>query len=494
MVAIKFGSVCSGIEAASIAWEPLGWGAAWFAEIEPFPAAVLAQHWPQVPNLGDMTQIAARIDANEVEAPPVLVGGTPCQAFSVAGLRAGLSDERGQLTIKYVGLIDAIDRKRAERGERPCVAVWENVPGVLSSKDNAFGAFIGLLAGEDCELQPPGDKWSNVGYVRGPERSIAWRALDAQYFGVAQRRRRIILVTSADPRINPAKLLFEFDGVRRDIAPSRETRASIASDVGDRIANGSHWDGANNPHPTLNQCHNTGGIGASNQEIFSQRGAGLVCETQYGEELAGALTARHDSSACTDRGMNILSAYRMLGFGLYKEDETASTVKARDHKDATDLVAMSFAENTRNEIRLTNGDGQITGALTTGGGKPGQGCPTVVIAIAGNTIGREPQNGGNGSGYSEELCYTLTTTDKHAVAYRLQVRRLVPVECERLQGFPDSHTRIPWRKKGADSCPDGHRYKAIGNSMAVPVMRWIGERIDRELAALVDKTEKEQKN
>lgn len=366
---ITYGSVCSGIEAASIAWEPLGWKPAWFAQFDPehnyarqpdFPSRVLAHHWPDVPNLGDMTQIADLIRWGAVAAPDVLVGGTPCQAFSVAGMRKGLKDPRGQLTISFGELADAIDEQR----DTPCTIVWENVPGVLNSKDNAFGCFLALLAGESCELQPPGRKWTNAGCVSGPKRVVAWRVLDAQYFGVAQRRRRVFVIASADPNFDPTAILFESDSVRRDTPPSRETGSKVAGNAGQGFKTGSHWDGEQYPHPSLSQSFNTGGIGQSNQEVFSQRGAGLV------------------------------GAYRMVAFGEYADDDTASTCKARDYKDATDL----------------------------------------------------------------------------AVTYPLAVRRLMPVECERLQGFPDGHTDIPGAK-------DGPRYKALGNSMAVPVMRWIGKRI-----------------
>jgi len=228
-----FGSVCSGIEAASVAWHPLGWRAAWLAEIEKFPSAVLAHHYPDVPNLGDMTTIAARIAAGEVAAPDVLVGGTPCQAFSVAGLRGGLADARGQLTLSYVELANAIDDARSSRGEQPVIIVWENVPGVLSSKDNAFGCFLAGLAGESCELKPPGRKWSNAGCVFGPQRTVAWRILDAQFFGVAQRRRRVFVVASARDGFDPTAVLFEFEGVRRDLAPARsEERQPTADGAG----------------------------------------------------------------------------------------------------------------------------------------------------------------------------------------------------------------------------------------------------------------------
>jgi DNA (cytosine-5)-methyltransferase 1 len=153
---LTYGSVCSGIEAASVAWHPLGWRAVWLAEIEPFPSALLAHHYPDVPNLGDMTKIARAVLLNEVAAPDVLVGGTPCQAYSVAGLREGLNDERGQLTLSYVRLFDAIDYVRGRAGRQPALCVWENVPGVLSDKTNAFGCLLAGLAGEDVALEPPG--------------------------------------------------------------------------------------------------------------------------------------------------------------------------------------------------------------------------------------------------------------------------------------------------------------------------------------------------
>ncbi|CDH06562.1 Cytosine-specific methyltransferase [Xenorhabdus bovienii str. oregonense] len=405
---MRFGSVCSGIEAASVAWEPLGMFPAWFSEIEKFPGAVLRYHWPHIQNLGDMTQIPAMIAENQADAPDILVGGTPCQAFSIAGLRNGLGDERGQLTLSFVELANVIDSVRAANGEQPSIIVWENVPGVLSSKDNAFGCFLAGLAGEDEPLQPSGQKWTNAGYVSGPQRTVAWRVLDAQYFGVAQRRRRVFVVASARKDVCPATVLFEPDSLRRHSEPCGTAEKAVAGNAGSRAVIGSHWDSGLNPHPTLNQSHNTGGIGMSNQEIFSQRGSGLV------------------------------STYRLLSFGEYRTDDISSTLRSRDDKSATDLVA---------------------------------------IALAGNTINRAPQNGGNGIGYHPEISYTLTTTDVHGVNYGYAVRRLTPVECERLQGFSDNHTRIPWNGKTVADCPDGHRYRAIGNSMAVPVMAWIGKRI-----------------
>jgi len=185
---VTYGSVCSGIEAVSVAWRPLGWRAAWLAEIEPFPSRVLAHHYPETPNLGDMTTIAARIAAGEVDAPDLLVGGTPCQSFSVAGLRRGLSDERGNLALEFVRLADAISARVPDAW-----TLWENVPGVLSDKGNAFGCFLAGLVGADAPLVSRGG-WRGAGVVAGPRRVAAWRILDAQFFGVAQRRRRVFVL------------------------------------------------------------------------------------------------------------------------------------------------------------------------------------------------------------------------------------------------------------------------------------------------------------
>lgn len=211
---IKFGSVCSGIEAASIAWEPLGMSASWLSEIMPFPSAVLDYHWPQVPNYGDMNQLPEAIRLGLIDAPDVLVGGTPCQAYSCAGLRGGLADPRGGLTLKYVEILNEIDKQRGPGSE--AVAVWENVPGVLNSKDNAFGCFLASLVGESEPLVSAGKKWSNAGLVHGPQRSVAWRILDAQFFGVAQQRRRVFVVASARSGFDPASVLLEPKSLRGD--------------------------------------------------------------------------------------------------------------------------------------------------------------------------------------------------------------------------------------------------------------------------------------
>ncbi|MDF7787806.1 DNA cytosine methyltransferase [Pantoea stewartii] len=555
-----YGSVCSGIEAASVAWEPLGFVPAWFSEIEKFPSAVLASHWPQVPNLGDMTRLAYQIRAGLIPAPDLLVGGTPCQAFSVAGLRAGLDDPRGQLTLAYVDLLNAIDEKRTADGKPAAICVWENVPGVLNTRDNAFGCFLAGLAGESRELESPGRKWSNAGYVLGPKRAVAWRVLDAQFFGVAQRRNRVFVVASARADFDPAKILFESDSVRRNSAPCREPKAKVAPDAGSRVKNGSHWDDRANSHPTLNQSNNAGGIGLSNQELFSQRGSGLVGGHQiavgevsptlragnyrdnsdpvshadmlvmaYGGgntsgniDVAACLTAKgqrndFDVETFAVHGTQDPDYNRELAHTLGRNQGQENAVMAFSYKDhGADItfnlsptlragnhdkshansgqppaVAYAFAENSRGELRLENGDGMIAGALSTGGGKPGQGTPAVLtepytMAVRGRADGSTVEVRSDGTANA-----LLTPNGGRAgigvgaIGWGMQVRRLTPVECERLQGFPDNHTQISWRGKKPVDCPDGPRYRALGNSMAVPVMRWIGQRIKNQIQGLI---------
>ncbi|ENV0109391.1 Dam family site-specific DNA-(adenine-N6)-methyltransferase, partial [Salmonella enterica] len=470
---MRYGSVCSGIEAASVAWESLGWQPAWFAEIEAFPSAVLVHHWPHVTNLGDMTKIAAAVRAGDIEAPDVLVGGTPCQAFSIAGLRNGLADKRGQLSLSYVELANAIDDKRRERGEEEAIIVWENVPGVLSSKDNAFGCFIGALAGESCELQPAGGKWPNAGCVYGPSRIVSWRVLDAQFFGVAQRRRRVFVVASARKEFDPAEVLFEFDSMRRDTPPRREPQTTVTTDTGSGVEGGSHWDNPANPHPTLNQSNNIGGIGASNQEVFSQRGAMLVSGNY--SDISRTLLAKENDSTAEDLDTYIL-AYGGGNTGGNIDVATACTAHGvrMDFDTETFAVHGTQDPDTNHELAHTLGrnHGQENAIITE----------PYTMAIRGREEGStvEVRNDGTANAL-------LTPNGDRAgmgvgaVGWGMQVRRLTPVECERLQGFPDNHTLISWRGKDAADCPDGQRYKAIGNSMAVPVMRWIGERIAEAL-------------
>lgn len=450
---MKYGSVCSGIEAASKAWEPLGWKPAWFSEIEPFPSAVLAHHWPEVTNLGDMTQISDAVRTGNVEAPDVLVGGTPCQAFSIAGLREGLSDDRGQLTLSYVELANAIDAKRRERGEPESIIVWENVPGVLSSKDNAFGCFLAGLAGESSELQPAGGKWTHAGCVSGPERVIAWRVLDAQFFGVAQRRRRVFVVASARKGFDPAAVLFEFDSVRRDSAPRRETQKAVAALTARGVGTCGADDNQAQAGHLIAQCasgdisHTLKGEGFDGSEDGTGRGTPVIA---FG---GGNTSGNIDAAAClTAKGQRIdfeVETFAVHGTQDPDTNRELAHTLGRNNGQENAIVTEPFtlairgrSEGSTVEVR---NDGTANALLTPNGGRAGMG------------VG--------------------------AIGWGMHVRRLTPIECERLQGFPDNHTLIGWRGKDADECPDGPRYKAIGNSMAVPVMRWIGERIAAALPA-----------
>lgn len=508
---MKFISICSGIEAASVAWSPLGWEAVAFSEIEPFPSAVLAHHYPDVPNLGDMLTLPERILALEAPAPDLLCGGTPCQAFSVAGNRRSLEDARGNLSLTFCEIANAIDDVRASRGEPSCIVFWENVPGVLNTPDNAFGCFLAGIAGETEPLVAAGGKWTNAGCVYGPKRAVAWRVFDAQYFGVAQRRRRVFLVASARDGFDPSEILFEREGMRRNLAPSREA----------------------------------------------------------GQEVAGTIAARFGISR--NNHEECVTASRMVAFGEYVDDGTASAMKARDYKDATDLVVQPVytiqgSMIGRNDHAGPKGNGINEDVCftqnTTDRHAVVYGEPIPIHDQATRFAGKrgENQDGkGNGLGIGEPGApmNTLTKGDRHAVAYEplpfdttqitspsnyskpqagdpchplaagahppaiaqpmvlmdqggsvmnvmedgtvgtlrrethghepsvltnMAVRRLTPVECERLQGFPDDYTNIPWRKQ--PTSPDGPRYKALGNSWAVPNVRWIGARIDNYLKQL----------
>ena len=503
MDTIEFGSVCSGIEAASVAWHPLGWRAAWLAEIEPFPAAVLAHHYPTVPNLGDMTTIARRVLVGEVSAPDVLAGGTPCQAFSVAGLRNSLDDARGNLTLKFVELANAIDLSRSRAGKPACVIKWENVPGVLNTKDNAFGCFLAGLAGEDDPFQPPGGKWSNAGCVYGPTRAVAWRTLDAQYFGVAQRRRRVFVVASARPGFDPAQVLFEWDGVRRDSAPSRETGQETAGTLASRTGAGGFpgtdeaCSGYLQPVDpayavrTAQTSANGHGIAKEVTHTLDQAQGQAVCVPALSVALRG-----RDGGATAELG-----------------DEVAGCLRASSGGGDKPHVLAPIAFDTT----------QITSQANRSNPLPGDPChplaagahaPAIAYAIQAGALRTNPNSGPDGAGVQSECAYTMEArAEVQCVALvPSQVRRLTPVECERLQGFPDGYTQIPnwngWRAMDANENPeqclanglevkqnrktgkwrvkdvDGPRYKALGNSWAVPVARWIGRRIHTQLLKL----------
>jgi DNA (cytosine-5)-methyltransferase 1 len=462
---ISFGSVCSGIEAASVAWHPLGWKAAWLSEIEKFPCALLAHHYPDVPNLGDMTTLPDRIRSGEVEAPDVFCGGTPCQAFSVAGLRKSLDDARGNLSLTFCEIADAIDQVRLIQQSHPSIVFWENVPGVLNTKDNAFGCFLGALAGEDDALIPPGGRWSNAGFIDGPQRAVAWRVLDAQYFGVAQRRRRVFIIASARDDFDPAAVLFEFEGLRRNTAPSREKRQGVAP---------SFRAGSPDGKDTIGTLMARDYKGIGNQDLKDGRGLVLnpiaLAENTIGRQPqngGNATEPMHDIAPC-----------------LTKADQHG--VAQPIPFDTTQITSPQNGNNPKS--------GDPCHPLAAGAHPPAIAQPTIVHGtqdpcVSDIAFAQGRNNGGENVlmqaiGWSEELNAlegVQPTIQRGGQGGRhegvmtqsMAVRRLTPVECERLQGFPDNYTKI------ADKTPDGPRYKALGNSWAVPVVRWIGERIAR---------------
>ena len=383
---MRYLSVCSGIEAASVAWESLGWTPVAFAEIEQFPSQVLAHHFPGVPNLGDMTRYKEwDIDRGAVD---LIVGGTPCQSFSVAGLRKGLEDPRGNLALTFLGMVDHF---------KPEWVIWENVPGVLSSSGGRdFGSFLGAL-----------------GQLRY---GFAYRVLDAQYFGVPQRRRRVFVVahSSGDSR-RAAEVLFEPESLRGNPTKSRAAGQETA------------------------QCLTTG----------------TGC--RYDPNTETLIPVMYDHHP--------------------QDSRINGPVDVSPH--AINYVVESFAQNQLGELRTS----PIASTLGTNSNASGRNTPMIIqpahtFKIRGvghytGTNGGIAKPGTGGSGYmgQDEKAYTIATSQDQHLMQGMAVRRLTPTECERLQGFPDGWTDI------LPTTPDGPRYKAIGNSMAVPVMRWIGSRI-----------------
>ncbi len=437
---MNFISVCSGIEAASVAWNPLGWKAVGFSEIEPFPCAVLAHHYPDVKNYGDMTRWKEwGIERGSVG---LICGGTPCQSFSVAGLRKGLDDPRGNLMLVFLSILDAV---------RPRWVVWENVPGVLSSNEGRdFGSFLGGLG--------------QLGY------GWAFRVLDAQYirvdgFGraVPQRRRRVFVVGCLGDQAGAAAVLFEQNCLCGNPAPSREAGKGFAGAVGKGVEVGSHWDGSG-VHPSITQSHNTGGIGQSNQEIFSQRGSGLVEGKQWPADVSPTMNAHYgdkqgleDQHALGGAGMFVPDTCGVITAGIHKGPRGTEAV------DSDQLVACA----------------EVSPCMTAGGapfertGNERTECEAIVAGF----LPKQGEKSGS-LGYQENEAPTLRAgRDSYGLLKDMSVRRLTPVECERLMGFPDNYTAIPWRGKAAELCPDGPRYKALGNSWAVNCARWVGTRI-----------------
>jgi len=384
---MRYLSVCSGIEAATVAWHGLGWTPVGFSEIEPFPSAVLAHHYPNVPNFGDMTKHEQwPLQPGSID---LLVGGTPCQSFSVAGLRKGLEDPRGNLMLTYLAIAARL---------RPRWIVWENVPGVLSSNGGRdFGTFLGAL----CELRY----------------GFAYRVLDAQYVrvggwprAVPQRRRRVFVVGCLGDGTAAAEVLALREGLQRHIEASGKARKGAAADAEGGARGGCWWDGSD-------------------------------CAGTLKKQNAGGGQRMPDKD-------NLGAVLQPIGYRWQNN---------RDGLQPDDAVASLRASSGNSGFHEMNHPVVAVGFNWQNGGGYG--------------------NANEGLGITVEGTGPLQRCNTPAVARAMTVRRLTPIECEFLQGFPRNYTLIPWRKKQAEDCPDGPRYKALGNSMAVNCMAWIGERI-----------------
>lgn len=506
---LRYLSVCSGIEAATVAWKPLGWEPVAFAEIEPFPCAVLAHHYSDVPNLGDMERFHEWPDFGPVD---VLVGGSPCQSFSIAGLRKGMDDPRGNLALVFLGLIDRF---------RPRFVLWENVPGVLSSNGGRdFGSFVGGLG--------------QLGY------GWAYRVLDAQYFGLAQRRKRVFVVACPGDWRRAAAVLFERESLRRDTAPRRETGQDFTHDLAPCV----------------------GASGRGFERAGETRGQDPVVAVAFGGnrtsgplDIATAVNAHGGPHGRMDFESETFVAHALRAEGFdASEDGTGR---------GTPLVPVAYqcqGSNVGEMGTLRGGNGNETGGVpfiasayrTTGNHDKSHANAGVPPAVAipllevGKRQGEKAdKRDGLGVGQDGDPMFTLQAGARHGVAFQetesgvregavagtlradgpghdpvgtrvrvgMAVRRLTPRERERLMGFPDDYTLVPApaRRPKSDGgwdavkqwidehllskhrpktrpATDGPRYKALGNSMAVPVIAWIGRRI-----ALMDEIEHELK-
>ncbi len=571
---MRYLSVCSGMEAASVAWHPLGWTPVGFSEIEPFPCAILKHRFPNTPNYGSLTEHTSW--PLEPGAIDLLVGGTPCQSFSVAGLRKGLTDPRGNLALTFLGLADKL---------KPRWIVWENVPGVLSSGGGRdFGSFLGALV--------------ELGY------GFAYRVLDAQHFGVPQRRRRVFVVACLGDWRAAAEVLSLREGLRGHLEAGVKKRKATSSDVGASV------EASGLPRTVGTLCADTHPGAYSGQDAYTGR---LIPQpytassfAQYAEGVGTVRASGGDLGGGSETLLAQPTPFRKSKRACSTTDnetlvpaDASNTLNNFDLGDTRTTHAVvqpvAWTQNQREEVRLL---GDKVGAIAL----PGTHQTNYIaepVAIQGTIIGRGDNAGPQGTGASEGgPMFTLTKTDIHGVCHQMPgsvaptigasgppysrtgnerveaealavtfqpgnlrrdagadpstttttttlkasagdqtphiaypvvpldgmnllsrlgpcgeehslqnfepgdpsftlkkggnqhgiltpmaVRRLTPIECERLQGFPDNWSRISWKGKPEEQCPDGPRYKACGNSMAVPVMRWIGERI-----AAVDST------
>jgi DNA (cytosine-5)-methyltransferase 1 len=446
-----------------------------------------------------MTLLPEKILSGQVEAPDLFCGGTPCQAFSVAGLRNSLDDARGNLSLTFVGIANAIDHVRSLRGDSPAIVFWENVPGVLNTKDNAFGCFLGALAGESDPIKPPGERWSNAGCVFGPQRTVAWRVLDAQHFGVAQRRRRVFVVASSRDDINLTEILFEFEGLRRDTPQSRKegkVTPTISSSGTGVSRVGFNCEDEWFIETPVAASYTPSSIGGYREGIGTLRanggdvggGSENLVTAMLDHETVGALCADSHPGAYSGQdaytGRLIPQPISVQAYENHPSDsrvkelgDISSTVRARWGTGGGNapMVAQPLSYDMKQHH---NPQPSNTVQLTTSNCATVRGDTPLVQPMVWDTTNiTSPQNGSNPK--PGDPCFTLAKGQHPPLLTSMAVRRLTPTECERLQGFPDGYTNIPWRK--AAESPDGPRYKALGNSWAVPVVAWIGQRIQNQL-------------
>jgi DNA (cytosine-5)-methyltransferase 1 len=439
VVAVRYLSLFSGIEAASVAWHPLGWQAVAFSEVEPFCCELLRQRFPTVPNLGDVTADDFIERAKALGPIDLVVGGSPCQSFSVAGLRGGMNDARGNLALRFVEVVDGLD---------PTWTLWENVPGVLSDKTNGFGCLLGALAGSGAAIVPPLEcGWTDAGVVVGPRRSVAWPCLDAQWFGLAQRRKRVFALAGRGVGAERvAEILLERQGVRR-APPTRRTQGEGSSvDVAPSLGasgRGVARVGESRGQDPVVACFG-GGNTSGPVDVATARSAKAGSRDDFESETFVAHSIRADGFDASEDGTGRGTPLVPVGVDL-------QNVALRTDGKAGTICAESQRSVNRAECVL---------------------CAAPALCFEPGSIARRAGPAGE-----QETVSTLRSEmgdNQHAVRCGMMVRRLTPRECCRLQGFPDDWTIVKVRGKDA---ADGPRYKALGNSMAVPVMRWIGRRI-----------------
>lgn len=520
---LRYLSLFSGIEAATVAWHSLGLQPAAFSEIDPFASAVLAHRFPHIPNLGDVTKITE--EQVKVLGPlDIIVFGSPCQDLSIAGQRKGFSGERSGL---FHTAIRIIQWARKHCGLR--FALWENVYGAFSSNQGRdFAAVVAEMAGLR-DVAVPANGWGNEGAALGEHGLLEWGTLDAQWFGVAQRRRRVFAVADFGDWADRAPILLERQSLRGDTPPSRTPGQSVTHPVAPCLT--SSGRGVERGGDTRGQDPVVAVITPPvQQSVERPRGDGgdplVLCMAhgQGGAEIASerrtTLTCNHEAPIVV-HGTQDPCVSRDAAFTLGRNNgqENVLAFSCKDYGADTDPMftlqagaqhGIAYAFQPR-IARNGRGDmGDVVSALTAQAGETGKGdaAPCVAVCVTGEVThtlkaegfdGSEDGTGrgqpimafqpgnlsrGAGSAPSTEVFPTLkadhgrgaSDQDPHVMQH-MAVRRLTPTECARLQGFPDQWARIPWRGKPAEQCPDGPQYKAYGNSMATPVMAWIGKRL-----------------